>query len=46
MALGVYWATLSLCLFLVVLMLDRMGFFSRKNHLEVDGRVGEARIVC
>ena len=39
MALGVYWATICLCLLLAVLSLDRMGYFS-KNHFHVDGRVG------
>lgn len=39
MALGLYWATVCLCIFLAVLALDIMGFFTRKNHFEVDGRV-------
>lgn len=39
MAIGLFWATVCLCMFLSVLALDIMGFFSRKNHFEVDGRV-------
>lgn len=42
MALGLYWATACLCLFLAVLAADIMGFFSKKNHFEVDGRVGKS----
>lgn len=39
MALGLFWATASLCVFLVVLAADIMGLFSSKNYFEVDGRV-------
>lgn len=39
MALGLYWATGCLALFIAVLALDIMGIFSRKNHFDVDGRV-------
>ncbi|KAF2088889.1 NAD(P)-binding protein [Saccharata proteae CBS 121410] len=38
MALGLFWATGALLLFLAVLCLDIMGFFSRKNRFPVDGR--------
>lgn len=40
MALGLFWASIVLLVFLAVLSLDIMGFFSRKNHFLVDGRVG------
>ena len=40
MALGLLWASIALLVFLAVLSLDVMGFFSRKNHFPVDGRVG------
>ena len=40
MALGFFWASIALLVFLAVLSLDIMGFFSRKNHFPVDGRVG------
>lgn len=39
MALGLYWATGCLALFVAILALDIMGIFSRKNHFDVDGRV-------
>lgn len=39
MALGLYWATVALVLFLTILALDIMGIFSRKSHFDVDGRV-------
>ncbi|OCK85907.1 NAD(P)-binding protein [Lepidopterella palustris CBS 459.81] len=38
MALGLFWASIALLVFLAILSLDIMGFFSRKNHLPVDGR--------
>lgn len=41
MAIGFFWATVCLCLFVTILALDIMGFFSWKNHFEVDGRVSE-----
>ena len=40
MALGLLWASIVLLVFLALLSLDIMGFFSRKNHFPVDGRVG------
>lgn len=39
MALGIYWATACLCLFVAILSLDIMGFFSGTNKFDVDGRV-------
>ena len=39
MAVGFFWATVCLCIFVTILALDIMGFFSRKNHFEVEGRV-------
>ncbi|KAF2145740.1 uncharacterized protein K452DRAFT_244050 [Aplosporella prunicola CBS 121167] len=38
MALGLFWASVAFSVFLVVLGLDIMGLFSRKNHFNVDGR--------
>jgi 3-dehydrosphinganine reductase len=43
MALGFYWATGALCVFIAVLAADIMGVFSSKNHFEIDGRVGQHR---
>ena len=40
MAIGLFWATVSLCGFIALLSFDVMGFFSRKNQFDVDGRVG------
>jgi hypothetical protein len=40
MASGLFWASIALLVFLAVLSLNVMGFFSRKNHFPVDGRVG------
>jgi 3-dehydrosphinganine reductase len=40
MALVLFWASIALLVFLAVLSFDIMGFFSRKNHFPVDGRVG------
>lgn len=39
MAIGWYWASVSLVIFIGILSLDIMGFFSRKTHFDVDGRV-------
>lgn len=39
MAMGLYWASVCLAIFISVLALDIMGFFSRKNHLDVKGKV-------
>lgn len=39
MALGLFWASICLCVFVAVLALDIMGLFSTKNYFEVDGRV-------
>ncbi|KAF2120420.1 3-ketosphinganine reductase-like protein [Lophiotrema nucula] len=38
MALGLFWATVCLCVFVAVLSLDIMGFFSRGNKFQVEGR--------
>lgn len=40
MALGLFWATVSLVVFITITTLDMMGFFKSKNHFDVDGRVG------
>ena len=39
MALGFFWASVSLAVFLSALILDKMGILSRKNHFPVEGRV-------
>jgi len=39
MASGLYWASACLAIFIAVFALDIMGLFSRKNHLDVDGKV-------
>lgn len=39
MALGLYWASVCLCIFLAVLAADIMGLFSSKNYFDVEGRV-------
>ena len=41
MAIGLFWATLSLCGFFAILALDVMGFFRRKNYFEVEGRASK-----
>jgi len=40
MALGLFWSSICLCVFVSILLLDRMGVFSGKNKFPVDGRVG------
>jgi 3-dehydrosphinganine reductase len=42
MASGYFWASACLALFIAFLALDIMGLFSRKNHLDVDGKVWHA----
>jgi 3-dehydrosphinganine reductase len=39
MAAGIYYASGCLALVVLVLALDIMGLFSRRNHFDVDGRV-------
>lgn len=39
MALGIYWASGLLCVFILVLALDIMGIFGGKNRFLVDGKV-------
>jgi 3-dehydrosphinganine reductase len=39
MVFGYYWASAFLALFIAFLALDIMGLFSRKNYLDVDGKV-------
>lgn len=39
MAVGLFWASVLLSIFFVILALDIMGFFSKKNYFQVDGRV-------
>lgn len=39
MALGFFWASVCLLLFLAILSLDIMGFFRRENKFQVEGRV-------
>lgn len=39
MAGGLFWASVVLAVIVSVFALDIMGLFSRKNHLEVDGKV-------
>lgn len=41
MALGLFGATASFCLVVFVFALDIMGVFSRKNHFDVEGKVGK-----
>ncbi|EMD01231.1 hypothetical protein BAUCODRAFT_144782 [Baudoinia panamericana UAMH 10762] len=38
MALGLFWASVCLTIFVLILSLDIMGFLSGKNHFDVDGR--------
>ncbi|KAK8192870.1 3-ketosphinganine reductase-like protein [Phyllosticta capitalensis] len=38
MAVGLFWASVLLSIFFVILALDIMGFFSKKNYFQVDGR--------
>ncbi|KAK7511400.1 uncharacterized protein IWZ02DRAFT_440701 [Phyllosticta citriasiana] len=38
MALGLFWAFVLLSIFFIVLALDITGFFSKKNHFQVDGK--------
>lgn len=37
-----YWASAVLAVFISVFALEIMGLFSRKNHLDVDGKVWQA----
>ena len=39
MALGLFWSSICLVLFISVLIYDRMGGFASKNKFPVDGRV-------
>ena len=39
MVFGYFWASACLALFIAFLALDIMGLFSRKNYLDVDGKV-------
>lgn len=44
MVFGYYWASACLALFIAFLALDIMGLFSRKNYLDVDGKVWHAGV--
>lgn len=44
MVFGYYWASACLALFIAFLALDIMGVFSRKNYLDVDGKVWPAGV--
>ena len=44
MVFGYYWASAVLALFIAFLALDIMGLFSRKNYLDVDGKVWHAGV--
>lgn len=39
MALGLVWSSVCLCLFVSILIYDRMGGFQSKNRFPVNGRV-------
>jgi 3-dehydrosphinganine reductase len=39
MALGLFWATVSLVVFLTVITLDMLGYLKGKNRFDVNGRV-------
>ena len=42
MAFGYYWASACLAVFIAFIALDIMGLLSRKNYLDVDGKVWHA----
>lgn len=42
MAIGFFWTSVCLCVFVAILALDIMGLFSRKNHFDVNGKVLQA----
>ncbi len=42
MALGIFWATVSLVVFMLITLLDMMGYFKPKNHFVVEGKVRSA----
>lgn len=46
MALGLLWSSVCLCVFISVLLLDKMGAFASKNRFPVNGRVGSLAIGC
>jgi len=39
MALGIFWTSICFCVFVSLLIADRMGYFTRRNHFLVEGRV-------
>ncbi len=44
MALGLFWTSVCLCVFISILLMDRMNVF-HKNNFPVDGRVGQFLIL-
>lgn len=43
MAIGFFWTSLLLCVFLTILAADKMGMFRTVNHFPVDGRVSTSK---
>lgn len=46
MALGLVWSSVCLCLFVSVLIYDRMGGFQSKNQFPVNGKVNSSSSIC
>jgi hypothetical protein len=44
MALGLFWATVSLVVFMTITTADMAGFFRKKNQFDVNGKVCQGRV--
>ena len=46
MALGLFWSSVCLCVFVSVFIYDRMGGFQSKNRFPVNGKVNSLPSIC